>query len=136
MNVIPSADGASPFGADPCDRKPNRKDTEMTLLTVHYGRERGHDDPDQAAAMRQAAETIAKVPGLVWKLWGYDDVEHTATSIYLFDSESHARAWGDGPMVPALSAYPGIGNILVDYYDVDEELSAVTRAPLQAAQAV
>jgi hypothetical protein len=108
----------------------------MTLLTVHYGRERGHDDPEQAAAMRQAAEKIAHVPGLVWKLWGYDDDQRDATSIYLFDSESHARAWGDGPMVPALSALPGISNIEVDYFDVDEDLSTITRAPLQATQHV
>jgi hypothetical protein len=76
------------------------------------------------------------VPGLVWKLWGYDDDQRVATSVYLFDSESSARAWGDGPMVPGLSAHPGITNIEVRYLDVDQELSTVTRAPMQAAQPV
>ena len=108
----------------------------MKLLIVRYGRGRGHDDPEQAAGFRQAAEKIAGVPGLVWKLWGYDDEQRVATSIYLFDSESHARAWGDGPMVPALSAYPGISNVEVRYFDVDQQLSTVTRAPMQAAQPV
>ena len=106
----------------------------MTLLVVRYGRERGHDDPEQAAGLRQAAEKISGVPGLVWKLWAYDDDERIATSIYLFESESSARAWGDGPMVPSLSAFPGISDIEVRYFDVDQELSALTRAPMQAAE--
>jgi hypothetical protein len=39
-------------------------------------------------------------------------------------------------MVPALSAHPGITNIEVRYFDVDQALSTVTRAPMQAAQPV
>jgi hypothetical protein len=108
----------------------------MKLLIVHYGRERAHDDPEQAVGFKQAAERIAGVPGLVWKLWSYDDDQRVATSIYLFDSESNARAWGDGPEVPALSAHPAIGNIEVRYLNVDQELSTVTRAPMHAAQSV
>lgn len=108
----------------------------MKLLIVRYERERAHHDPEQAAGFRQAAEKIAGVPGLVWKLWGYDDDQRAATSIYLFDSESNARAWGEGPMVPALSAHAGVTNIEVRYLDVDQELSTVTRAPMQAAQPV
>lgn len=108
----------------------------MKLIIVRYGRERAHDDPEQAAGFRQAAEKIAGVPGLIWKLWGYDDAQRVATSVYLFDSESNARAWGDGPMVPALSASPGISDIEVGYFDVDQELSAVTRAPTRSAQPV
>lgn len=108
----------------------------MKLLLVQYGRERGHDDPVQAASFKQAAEKIAGVPGLIWKLWSYDDQRQLATSVYLFDSESTARAWGDGPMVPALSAHHGVSDIEVTYFDVDEELSAVTRAPLPTDQRV
>src|SRR5437764_8502927 len=103
----------------------------MKLLVVRYSRERDHDDPEQAAGFAQAAEKIAAVPGVVWKLWAYDDAEHAATSIYLFADDLHARAWGDGPMVPALSRHPGIGDVEVTYLDVDEALSAVTRAPLE-----
>ena len=42
----------------------------MKLLIVRYGRERAHDDPEQAAGFRRAAANIAGVPGLVWKLAG------------------------------------------------------------------
>jgi hypothetical protein len=102
----------------------------MKLLVVRYSRELGKDDPDQARRFLAAAENIAGLPGLRWKLWAYDDSERVAESVYLFDSEEHARAWGDGPMKSALGSNPGIGDIEVRYYDVDEQLSAVTRAPL------
>jgi Putative mono-oxygenase ydhR len=102
----------------------------MKLLVVRYGRQLGTDDPEQTRAFLAAAEKIAGVPGLLWKLWAYDDAEQVAESIYLFDSEEHARAWGEGPMKPSLSGHPGISDIEARYYDVDEGLSAITRAPL------
>jgi heme-degrading monooxygenase HmoA len=106
----------------------------MKLLVVNYGRQRGHDDPEQAREFAAAAEKIAGVPGLVWKLWSYDDGAQTAASVYLFDSEESARAWGDGPMKPALSGHEGIGDIEASYFDVDEDLSAITRAPITAPE--
>jgi hypothetical protein len=102
----------------------------MKLLVVRYARGLSVEDPEQAWAFLAAAEKIAGLPGLVWKLWGYDDSAHVAESIYLFESGEHARAWGDGPMRSALGSHPGISDIEVRYYDVDERLSAVTRAPL------
>jgi len=102
----------------------------MKLLVVRYSRQRPKDDPEQARAFLAAAGTIAVLPGLVWKVWGYDDTEHAAESVYLFETAEQARAWGDGPLRSALGSHPGIGDIEVRYYDVDEQLSAVTRAPL------
>jgi hypothetical protein len=105
----------------------------MKVLVVRYTRQRPKDDPEQARGLLAAAEKLAGLPGLQWKLWAYDDAEHSAESVYLFDNEEHARAWGDGPMKAALGSHPGIGDIEVRYYDVDEQLSAVTRAPLAPA---
>jgi hypothetical protein len=102
----------------------------MKLLVVRYRRQLGKDDPEQARSFLAAAERIAELPGLLWKLWAYDDPEHLAESIYLFETGDHARAWGDGPLRSALGSHPGISEIEVRYYDVDEQLSAVTRAPL------
>jgi hypothetical protein len=107
----------------------------MKLLVVRYQREPGSDDAEQAERFLAGAERIAALPGLVWKLWSYDDEERRAENIYLFESEEQARAWGDGPLVPSLSAYPGVSGIEIRYYDVDERLSAVTRAPVGAPAA-
>jgi hypothetical protein len=105
----------------------------MKLLVVRYSRELGKDDPEQARGFLAAAEKIATLPGLVWKLWGYDDSLHTAESIYLFETDEQARAWGEGPMKSALGSHPGIGNIEVRYYDVDQQLSTITHAPIVIA---
>jgi Putative mono-oxygenase ydhR len=102
----------------------------MKLLIVRYTRQLGNEDPEQTHRFLAAVEKIAVLRGLLWKIWGYDDSEQVAESIYLFDTGDHARAWGDGPMRPALASHPGISDIEVGYYDVDEQLSAVTRGPL------
>jgi hypothetical protein len=105
----------------------------MKLLQVNYRRERGQDDAEQAEHQRGAAERIAQAPGLQWKIWIYDDENQAAGGIYLFDSEEHARAFGDG--IPALlEKLPGVGDIERRYYDVDEALTAVTRGPVAARQ--
>jgi len=108
----------------------------MKLLVVRYERERGSDDGEQAARLLAGAEKIAALPGLIWKLWSYDDEAHRAENVYLFETDEQAHAWGDGPLVPSLGSYPGVSGIEIRYYDVDERLSAVTRAPLGASAAV
>jgi len=108
--------------------------TPVKLLVVRYARERGQDDAQQAENMLHAADSIAALTGLVWKVWTYNDAERAAGGVYLFDTEEHARAWGDGIVEAALSRMPGISDVQTSYYDVDEKLSAITRAPLVVAQ--
>ena len=106
----------------------------MKLLVVRYTRDRGQNDHEQAENMLHAADSIAALPGLLWKVWTYNDAEHAAGGVYLFDSEEHARAWGDGTVQAALGRLPGVSDVGTNYYDVDEKLSAVTRGPLAVAQ--
>jgi Putative mono-oxygenase ydhR len=106
----------------------------MKLLVVKYTRQLGQDDADQAANLMHAAEQLAGLPGLNWKIWIYDDSKQVAGAVYLFDSEEHARAWGDEALRPSLGRLPGISDIEATYFDVDERLSAVTRGPLTASQ--
>lgn len=107
----------------------------MKFLQVNYARAISRDDAEQMAQLTSAAHKIAGVPGLLWKIWVYDNEARVAGGMYLFDSEESARAWGDGPMEPSLSAHPGIGDIVKRYFDVDEELSVITRAPLTGQEA-
>ena len=107
----------------------------MKLLQVNYRRERGQDDPEQAEQLLADAEQISGLPGLQWKIWIYDDVARAAGGIYLFDTEEHARIWGDEMLPHALGALPGISKIDTRYFDIDERLSAVTRGPVAASQA-
>jgi hypothetical protein len=108
----------------------------MKLLQVNYRRERGQDDPEQAKQLLADAEQISGLPGLQWKIWIYDDAAGAAGGLYLFDTEEHARTWGDEMLPHALAGRPGISDVDTRYFDIDEQLSAVTRGPVAASQAV
>lgn len=85
---------------------------------------------DLATAWFGAAQPIADTPGLVWKVWLMNEAESEAGGIYLFDSKDSAQAYMAGPIVAALKASPVISNISAKLFDVLEEHSAITRAPL------
>ena len=108
----------------------------MKFLQVNYDRGLPNDDPAQAEGNRKAAEMIAGVPGLISKIWVYDDESGRGGGMYLFESDEAAHAFGDGPLEPSLSSQPGISNITKRYFDVEEGLSLVTHAPFgdQAAR--
>ncbi len=108
----------------------------MKLLQVNYRRERGQDDADQAEHLLGAAERIAGLPGLQWKVWIYDDAREAAGGIYLFDTEENARRWGDEMLPASLGRLQGVSEIDARYFDVDERLSAITRGPVGLSQAV
>lgn len=106
----------------------------MKLLQVNYRRERGQDHPEQAEHLLGAAERIAGLPGLQWKIWIYDDSRQAAGGLYLFDTEENARTWGDQMLPASLGRLPGVSDIEARYFDVDESLSAITRGPVLATQ--
>lgn len=108
----------------------------MKLLQVNYRRERGQDDPQQSEHLLSAAERISGLPGLQWKVWIYDDSQQAAGGIYLFDTEEHARTWGDEMLPASLGRLPGVSDIEAKYFDVDERLSEITRGPLRTSQHV
>jgi Putative mono-oxygenase ydhR len=107
----------------------------MKLLQVNYRRERGQDDPEQAEHLLGAAERISGLPGLQWKVWIYDDARGAAGGIYLFDTEEHARLWGDDMLPNSLGRLSGVSEIEARYFDVDERLSPITRGPVRITQA-
>ena len=47
---------------------------------------------DLAAAWLGAAQPIADVAGLRWKVWLMNEAEHEAGGIYLFDNKAAAEA--------------------------------------------
>jgi Putative mono-oxygenase ydhR len=108
----------------------------MKLLQVNYRRERGQDDAEQAEHLLGAAERISGLPGLQWKMWIYEDSQQAAGGIYLFDTEEHARAWGDEAMPASLGRLPGVSDVEARYFDIDPRLSAITRGPFFATHEV
>lgn len=105
----------------------------MQVLVVRYSRERGQDDAEQAAGNLAAAPMIADLEGLAWKVWTYNDAEGVGGGVYLLDTAEHASAASKW-IAAALGGEPGVSQVRIESYDVDEELSAITRAPLKLAQ--
>jgi len=105
----------------------------MRLLVVRYARERGQEDAEQAAGNLAAAPVIAGLEGLAWKIWTYNDAEGVGGGVYLLDTAEHAAA-ASSWIASALAQEASVSNVRIEGYDVDEGLSAITRAPLGVAQ--
>jgi hypothetical protein len=86
---------------------------------------------DLEAAWLGAAQSIADVPGLLWKVWLMNEAEHEAGGIYLFESEAAAQSYLAGPIVAALKSSSAVSNISAKLFDVLESHTAITRGPLK-----
>ena len=78
-----------------------------------------------------AASVLAAVPGLVWKVWIFNDQEHEAGGIYLFDSEASMKAFMGSEIVAKLMANSDLSDFSVKTFDIIEDLSIVTRGPVK-----
>ena len=85
------------------------------------------------AAWLEAAQPIADVPGLRWKVWLMNEAEQQAGGIYLFESDAAAQSYLAGPIVAALKSSPAVSNISARLFDVLESHTAITRGPVKSA---
>src|SRR6516225_6919655 len=86
------------------------------------------------AESREAATIIASVKGLIWKMWVSRQEEFEIGGIYLFASREAGEAYLNHPIVRAVSSDPAVISTQSQLWDVDNSLSAITRAPLQDAK--
>ena len=84
-------------------------------------------------AWLEAAQPIAEVPGLRWKVWLMNEAEQQAGGIYLFESDAAAQSYLAGPIVAALKSSPAVSNISARLFDVLESHTAITRGPVKSA---
>lgn len=85
---------------------------------------------DYAKMAGPLADPIAKVHGLVWKVWIYNEQQHEAGGIYLFKDETAANDYLAGDIVAGLKSQTTIKDITVKMSDIDEGLSRKTRGPI------
>ncbi|MDO5687118.1 MAG: monooxygenase [Neisseria sp.] len=86
------------------------------------------DLAEQTEAMRPLAESICREPGFIWKIWTGSTADGKAGGIYLFDTREHAQAYA--AMHEQRLAAMGVVNFRALILDVQQPLSAITRAPL------
>ncbi|WP_028030072.1 monooxygenase [Gemmobacter nectariphilus] len=79
-------------------------------------------------ALGGLAQDIAAEPGLIWKIWTENEAEGRAGGIYVFDNPAAAAAYRD-KHAARLGAF-GVTGIVAHTFDVNGDLSAITRAPL------
>ena len=82
-----------------------------------------------AEGMRELAESIAKEPGFIWKIWTENEASQEAGGIYLFQDRASAEAYVT--MHTARLKGFGIPEVHAKIFDVNEKLSAIDKAPLQ-----
>lgn len=83
--------------------------------------------PEMSAALGELAQSIAGEPGLLWKIWTENAAERQAGGIYLFTDRASAEAYRD--MHSARLASFGIGDIRARLFDINPELTHITRGP-------
>jgi hypothetical protein len=83
-----------------------------------------------AAAFGPLADPISKVPGLQWKFWLLNEDKKESGGIYLFDDPESVQSYLDGPIIAGVKQHPALSNINVKTFGIVEELSRITRAPI------
>ena len=89
------------------------------------------DDVDPAAvhaALKMRARRIAHdVPGLLWKIWIARPTANIYGGTYLFESAQAAQAYLDSPIPDDIRHNP---DFTTQIFEIEEEFSTITRAPL------
>ena len=76
----------------------------------------------------QVAEKFNQIDGLLWKIWIVNAEEQITGGIYLFENLEKARQYADSDIVAKLRQ--DWTNVDVKVFDIMEEPSRITRAPL------
>lgn len=98
-----------------------------TLLILDFPA-RPPGGPEQEAALRDLAASIAQEPGLIWKIWTASAAEKRAGGAYLFADRASAEAYHR--MHAERLGRVGVTGIEATYREVVEPLSRITRAPI------
>lgn len=78
--------------------------------------------------MNELAQSIAKEPGLIWKIWTENESANEAGGIYLFQDKSSALAYLD--MHAARLKSFGIPQVNGKIFAVNDDLSRIDNAPV------
>ena len=111
------------------DQDANAPGSGLKLAQVNFKLRTSSDAQAQKAALERA-HAIAEVFGLIWKVWIFDRDRNEAGGIYLFQDEQSAQAYLAGEIFTGLKNMPGVEDMEVKLFDVNETNSAITRAPL------
>lgn len=84
---------------------------------------------------RSVASAFAAVPGLRWKVWFLDAPAGQAGGIYLFDDIAAVRAFLNSDLAAQVKSAPFHRGLDVKFAEVMDDVTAVTRGPVQPVAA-
>jgi flavin-dependent dehydrogenase len=83
-----------------------------------------------AIGAKEYAKLLQQVQGLVWKIFILNNEEKLTGGLYLFENEKAAVGYIEGPVFDQLKSMPGLNNFRIKLFDIMEEQSKITRAPI------
>ncbi|MBW8011740.1 MAG: YdhR family protein [Chloroflexi bacterium] len=86
---------------------------------------------DYEQAVTPLASQFAAVAGLRWKIWMINEAESEAGGFYMFDDEASLNAFLEGPLAAQVTSHPALSEFSVKQFDVMEDLTAITRGPVE-----
>ena len=98
------------------------------ILQINYKYNRTR--PEQEKASLQAAQPIANVKGIMWKVQIVNEAEKTAGGIYLFEDEASVEAYLEGPIIAAMKSMPVISDFEAKIFDLIPEPTKITHGPV------
>lgn len=99
----------------------------MLLLQIDFPYH-GPIGEEMAEGFKDLAHSIAKEEGLIWKIWTENNETKEAGGIYVFENLSALEAYLD-MHTKRLQSF-GVIDIRAKIFDINEKLSAITKAPL------
>jgi len=96
---------------------------------------RGLDRAGFARLAEDSAGPIARVSGLIGKVYLVDEPSNTYGGVYFFVDRASAEAYLTSEIVDALRSHPNVAEITVGLYDTIEAATRITQRqlPLLAA---
>jgi hypothetical protein len=82
-------------------------------------------------AVQPLASEFAAVPGLRWKVWIINDAESEAGGLYVFDDQASVDNFLSSPLAAQVTSHPALSDFSVKQFDTMDELTAVTRGPIE-----
>lgn len=98
-----------------------------TLLQIDFPHV-GPFGAEMAEELAGLAKSIAEEPGLIWKIWTENEGSKLGGGVYLFHDESAARNYLE--MHSKRLRNFGVNEVNAKIFDVNRQLSAITRGPL------
>jgi hypothetical protein len=77
-----------------------------------------------------AAPGFSGIQGCLWKIWLINEADKEAGGVYLFESAKELKQFLNSNLFESVSQNQAFSNLQTNIFDVAEEASVITGAPL------